>query len=334
MACRLAFFIRTLAAATAMLACITLAGCEPQDDRSVHFTAAGDVGLGKGAKSVLDVVARLKPDFNLALGDLSYRAGAEEEFCAMATEKLGTNFPYELVTGNHESNGKDGNITNFVQCLPNKLPGLQGEYGKQWYVDVPQEKPLVRVIVVSPGIEFPEGSLDYSPGSGRGRWTESAIDGAHNSNIPWTVVAMHTPCLSLGHYDCVAGQSFTNLLLSKKADLVLSGHEHVYQRTHQLALGKDCTEVVAEEVSEACMADRDDSMKKGAGTVFATAGTGGVGLTKINSDDPELAYFASWLGANEDNARGTLDITVTKGRMDVKFVPDAGGFSDAFSIEK
>ncbi|WP_235012979.1 metallophosphoesterase [Arthrobacter sp. SLBN-100] len=323
-----------MAAATAMLACLTLAGCESQDGRSVHFTAAGDMGLGRGAKSVLDVVARLKPDFSLALGDLSYRAGAEEEFCAMVTEKLGTDFPYQLATGNHESNGKDGNITNFVQCLPNRLPGLQGEYGKQWYVDVPREKPLVRLIVVSPGIPFPEGVLDYSADSERGRWTESAIDGAHNSNIPWTVVAMHTPCLSLGHYGCVAGEPFTNLLLSQKADLVLTGHEHVYQRTHQLALGKDCPEVVADVVSEACMADRDDSMKKGAGTVFATAGTGGVRLTKINTDDPELPYFASWLGANEDNARGTLDITVTSRRMDVKFIPNRGSFSDAFSIEK
>jgi hypothetical protein len=333
MAWRIPSFIRTVSAATAILACITLAGCQPQEGRSVHFTAAGDVGLGKGARSVLDVVAQLKPDFNLALGDLSYRAGAEEEFCAMATDKLGT-VPYELVTGNHESNGKDGDITNFVKCLPNKLPGLQGEYGKQWYVDIPQDKPLVRVIVVSPGIPFPEGVLDYSPDSERGRWTESAIDGAHDSNIPWTVVAMHTPCLSLGHYGCVAGQSFTNLLLSKKADLVLSGHEHVYQRTNQLALGKDCPEIVAEVVSEACMADKDNSLKKGAGTVFTTAGTGGVGLTKINTDDPELPYFATWLGANADDARGTLDITLTSERMDVKFVPDAGGFSDTFSIEK
>jgi hypothetical protein len=319
----------------AVLACLVLAGCESQDKRSVRFTAAGDVGVGNGAKSVLDVVAQLNPDFNLALGDLSYKAGAEQEFCEMVTKKLGADFPYELLAGNHESNGREGDIDNFVQCLPNKLPGLQGEYGKQWYVDVPQDRPLVRVISVSPGIEFPEGVLDYSRDSERRRWTESAIDGARDGNIPWTVVAMHAPCFSLGHYECVAGQSFTNFLLSKKVDLVLNGHQHVYQRTHQLALGDDCPNMLADDVSEGCVADKDDSMKKGKGTVFATAGIGGVGHHKINTDDPETAYFASWSGSNENKALGTLDVTVTSIRLDVKFVPVAGDtFSDAFSIEK
>jgi hypothetical protein len=314
---------------------MVLAGCESQDGRSVHFTAAGDIGLGKGARSVLDVVARLKPDFNLALGDLSYKAGAEQEFCTMVSEHLGNKFPYQLVAGNHESNGKDGDINNFARCLPNRLAGLQGEYPKQWYVDVPQEHPLVRVIVVAPGIPFPEGFLDYSQDSERRRWTESAIDGARAGNIPWTVMAMHVPCFSLGRYGCVAGQSFTNFLLGKKVDLVLTGHEHVYQRTHQLALSQDCPLMLADEVVDGCVVDKDQSMKKGNGTVFATAGTGGVGLTRIKPDAPDKPYFARWLGADEGNPRGTLDVTVTSTRMDVKFIPDSGDTSsDAFSIEK
>jgi hypothetical protein len=319
----------------AVIACLALAGCEPQDRRSVHFTAAGDVGLSNGAKSVLDVVARLKPDFNLALGDLSYKAGAEQEFCTMVTEHLGAGFPYQLVTGNHESDGHDGDIDNFARCLPNRLAGLQGEYPKQWYVDVPQEHPLVRVIVVAPGIPFSEGVLDYSQDSERRWWTESAIDGARASNIPWTVMAMHAPCFSLGRYGCVAGQSFTNFLLDKKVDLVLTGHEHVYQRTHQLALGQDCPVMLANEAVDGCVADKDQSMKKGNGTVFTTAGTGGAGLTKIKPHAPDIPYFARWLGKGEGNPRGTLDVTVTSTRMDVKFIPVPGDTSsDSFSIEK
>jgi hypothetical protein len=76
--------------------------------------------------------------------------------------KLGQDFPYEVLTGNQESDGHDGDIENIIRCLPNRLPGLQGDYGTQWYVDVPEKDPLVRFVMVSPGIKFQGGqdSLD------------------------------------------------------------------------------------------------------------------------------------------------------------------------------
>ena len=45
---------------------------------------------------------------------------------------------------------------------------------------------------------------------------------------------MHKPCLSMGEYACDPGADLVNLLLQKKVDVVLSGHEHIYQRTKQL----------------------------------------------------------------------------------------------------
>ena len=42
---------------------------------------------------MLDAIADLKPDLNLALGDLSYKAGREQDFCDMVTARLGRNFP-------------------------------------------------------------------------------------------------------------------------------------------------------------------------------------------------------------------------------------------------
>lgn len=161
---------------------------------TAHFTAQGDVGVSTGARKVLDTIAGLRPQLNLGLGDYSYEAGIEQEFCDMVTGKLGTDFPYQVVTGNHESDGHDGDIANIARCLPNRLPGLQGEYGTQWYLDYPEQKPLVRFIMVSPGIDFHDGNpLDYSRNSERWKWTADALDGAKSRNIPWTVVGMHTP---------------------------------------------------------------------------------------------------------------------------------------------
>lgn len=306
------------------------------DSRSVHFTAAGDIGMGGGAKKVLDVIAGLKPELNIALGDLSYQAGAEQAFCDMVTGTLGKGFPYELITGNHESDGHDGDIATFAQCLPNRLPGLQGTYGTQWYVDVPQDRPLVRFILISPGIAFPGGQpLDYSPGSDRWRWTESAIDGARAANIPWTVVGMHTLCFSMGHYGCLAGEQLTNMLVGKDVDLVLTGHEHVYQRTRQLGLTAGCPVLVPEQARAECVADADNSLVQGHGTVFVTVGVGGEGHHDVQTDDPEAGLFAVWSGNNHDPALGTLDVTLTGSRLDARFVPAAGfTFTDAFAIDR
>jgi hypothetical protein len=301
----------------------------------VHFTAQGDIGVSSGAKKVLDVIAELKPQLNLALGDFSYEAGIEEQFCDMVTGKLGTELPYQLVTGNHESDGHEGDIENFIRCLPNKLPGMQGEYGTQWYADVPEKDPVVRFVMVSPGIDFRNGLLDYSNGSDRWRWTTDALDAAKSQGIPWTVVGMHVPCLSVGDYDCQAGEEFTNMLIEKKVDLVLTGHDHVYQRTHQLDTGASCQGLKAAAFSSGCLADSDNSMVQGEGTVFATIGTGGVGLYNINSNDPEMGYFATASGKNRNPALGTLDVKAASSELTARFVPAKGySLTDSFTIQR
>lgn len=333
------------ASALAVLVCLGAAGCDPASPSvdgsggggpSVHFTAAGDVGLGDAAGNVLDKMAELKPDLNLAVGDFSYQAGAEGAFCDMVTGKLGKEFPYELIAGNHESDGSDGDIGKFVKCLPNRLPGLRGEYGKQWYVDVPQDQPLVRFILISPGLTFQDGvQLDYSKGSERLAWTESAINGARDAKIPWTVVAMHKLCFSMGRYDCDVGEPLTNMLISKNVDLVVTGHQHAYQRTNQLRVGDRCSYIRAGTFDRNCVADTDSKHAQGNGTVFVTAGTGGYGLHGVNGNDTEAGYFKAWSGANNGGAFGVLDVTVNRKRLDAKFVPAQGSlFKDSFVIQR
>jgi hypothetical protein len=336
--------------------CLLLAGCEPGTPQPfpplpapgpgipegagrgepVHFTAQGDIGVKKTSKQVLDTIAGLRPQFNLALGDFSYKPGIEQEFCDMVKGKLGEDFPYQLLTGNHESDRSDGDIAKFVECLPNRLPGLRGEYGTQWYVDVPETNPLVRFVMVSPGIDFQNDQhLDFSVQSERWNWTTNAIDGAAAANIPWTVVGMHAQCLSVGEYDCKVGQDFATMLLEKKVDLVLTGHDHVYQRTHQLGTGASCQDLVPNLFSAACITDSDADMLKGAGTVFTTVGVGGQSLYDVNTNDPEAGYFAAWSGKNHDPAYGTLDVTVTADRLSARFVPAKDyTFTDAFTITR
>jgi PKD repeat protein len=302
----------------------------------VHFTAAGDYAASSATSAVLERTRTQAPDLNLALGDLSYGAtGAEQAWCDFVTSRVGAGFPFELLSGNHESNGQNGNINDFSACLPNQLPGLVGTYGRQWYVDVPRVDPLVRFVMISPAIPFPQGTYSYAPGTPEYDWTARAIDGARTASIPWVVVGMHVPCWSLGQYACSVDPGLRAMLFSKRVDLVLNGHEHLYQRTRQLTQGTAaCPTVPVDAFDADCVADPDDDMAAGAGTVFATVGTGGQGLRPVNTADPEAGYFAASSGSNLAPTHGLLDVRATAGELTARFVGVDGAFTDSFVIRR
>jgi PKD repeat protein len=323
-------------AATLVLAGSTAGAPTPEH---VHFTAAGDYGSNPNSTGgVLNALAASGSDAHFALGDMSYgTSGAEDAWCDFVKGRVGDKFPFELLSGNHESDGFNGNINDFSACLPNQLPGVVGTYGRQYYVDVPQVNPLVRFVMVSPNLDYPDGTWNYPAGSARYNWTAATIDGARTANIPWVVVGMHKPCLSVGFYACDIGADLADLMVQKKVDLVLSGHDHLYQRTKQLALGTGCTSMASAigTFNPSCIVDSDNALTKGAGTVFATIGTGGIPLRDVNAADPEAGYFMAISGANQNATYGFGDFDATPDELTVKFVRGAGGtFTDAFKITR
>jgi hypothetical protein len=348
---------RRLSALVAAMFAVTLAGCTPAEEATepapsdgtpthqptsaptsaatVHFTASGDFAATPATEAVLSDIAASGSDLHLALGDLSYgRAGEEGRWCDFVTERLGGSFPFELLAGNHESDGKNGHIDRFADCLPNRLPGLAGEYGRQYFVDVPQDDPLVRILLLSPGVPFDDGVDEYAEGSRAYDWTATAIDEARHAGIPWVVVGMHMPCLTVGRYGCRSGADVMNLLVEKRVDLVMSGHEHNYSRTHLLSTGPGCPRIRPDRFEGDCVADRDSDFEQGAGTVFVIAGTGGVGLRDINRSDSEWDYMAAVSGLNERPTWGSISVQLTPDRLAAEFDPAVGEkFTDSFSLE-
>jgi PKD repeat protein len=305
-------------------------------DPTVRFSAAGDFSASSAATSVFSLIGSLDNDFHAALGDMSYgTTGAEEAWCNQVKAGVGEGYPFELVSGNHESNGQNGNINDFSACLPNQLPGLRGTYGRQYYVDVPASAPLVRYIAVSAGIPFTTGTLTYAVGTPQYNWTAAAIDSARAAGIPWVVVGNHTPCVSLGEYACEMGSDLANLLLAKKVDVVLTGHEHIYQRTKQLTTRTGCPALVPGTFNPSCVVDAGNDLAAGAGTVFATVGTGGINQRDVNTADPEAGYFAAYEGLNINSTFGVLDFSATATVLTANFRRASGGtFTDAFTITK
>lgn len=305
------------------------------DTRELRFSAAGDFDSTAQTRKVLSAIGARRDDLTLALGDLSYgRSGEEARWCRLVTDRVTAAYPFELLAGNHESNGRNGDIRAFARCLPNRLPGLVGDYPRQWYADLPAKDPLVRFVMIAPAIEFPDGVASYAAGTAEYDWTRNALRDARAKGIPWTVVGMHTPCLSVGEYSCEPGRDLVDLLVSERVPLVLSGHEHGYQRTAQITSSTRCPRLVLDAFEPACVADRDADLALGAGTTFVTVGTGGRALREVHRKDPEFRYFVVTSGSDETPTWGSLAVTVRPDRLVASFEPAQGHLRDAFVIDR
>jgi Calcineurin-like phosphoesterase len=315
----------------------------PPPGSAFSFGVAGDFGQNSNTTAVLNAVKNSGANFFIALGDFSYVPGSSEnawcDFVKAGLNPNGATYPFELISGNHEDAVRDGQINNYVQCLPHRLTPLATPpaqlYGKQYYFDYPGSSPLARFINISPGLTFPDdGSYSYAAGTPRYTWVANAIDSARSSGIKYVVVSMHKYCISLVGGSCEVSTDLMNLLIQKKVDLYFQAHDHAYSRTKQLAQRTGCTTVPAGTFDADCVVDSDNNFAYGAGTVIATVGTGGVGINSQSGSDPEAGYFATFQGSGNNPTFGFLKINVSSTSLSVQFVRGAGGtFTDSFTIQ-
>jgi calcineurin-like phosphoesterase family protein len=304
-------------ACPAVLAAVVWPHARARAATTVTFAAAGDLGANKNTSAVLNAVAASGSQMFFPMGDLSYsQVTPESAWCNFVHSPLGPNYPVELVTGNHEDNdGPDGFIGNFASCLPDRIGDVQGAYPEEYYFDYPPANPLVRFVMISPGLDLNSNGTNwsYKQGTSHYTWTANAIDGARAAGIPWVVVGMHEYCISLVNHACFISDDLMNLLVSKKVDLYLQAHDHAYSRTKQLALGAGCSAIPSTGFNSACVADANPSSNytAGNGTVIATVGSGG---DSLDSQDPTLAwapYFQKYMGSNNNATYGFLKVSIS-----------------------
>lgn len=294
------------------------------EEPSFVFTAAGDYDSGAAAKAVFSSIGSSDSNLNIGMGDFSYATATETEWCDIAKSRgVGTNFPFELIAGNHDIVSK-ANIDNFVKCLPHNnavfgsLPAGQ-QYGKQYYFDY---KGLARFIMVAPG------TINFSSPDATA-FAVAALDDAKAKGIPWKFVAMHKNCISIGEKTCEIGVDFLNQIIAHGADVILQGHEHGYERSYQIKCAKTGS------VDQTCISNKTNQLIKGQGAVIAAIGTGGRDLRDMKTTDTEFGYFASWNGSAHSNppagathGYGRFEVTATD--LIFNFVPTESTFTDSF----
>ncbi|MGH7424973.1 MAG: DUF7594 domain-containing protein, partial [Candidatus Methylomirabilales bacterium] len=183
---------------------------------------------------------------------------------------------------------------------------------------------------------YPGGDpYEYVKGNAHYSWMAGAVDGARAAGIPWVIVGMHRNCITMGVKPCDIGPDLQNLLIQKKVDLILQAHEHSYQRSKQLALGRSCPEVLPGDFDPGCVADDGAGglYEKGAGSVIVISGSAGRRLYPLDRSDPEAGYFARWMGSNSEPRRGFVRFEVSAEKIEARFVPSTPGtFADSFTI--
>lgn len=180
----------------------------------VKFLAFGDSGDGSGEQqAVFDQMQTVPFELVLHLGDLAYEAGTPAQVQANFFNvywPILKSFPVYAVAGNHDY------ATDGAQPLRQAFVLPTNGDEERWY-------------------SFDRGPVHFVAldteliSAVQAEWLERDL---RANQLPWTVVFGHRPPFSSGEHGGSAEfqQYFVPILERYHVDLVLSGHEHDYER--------------------------------------------------------------------------------------------------------
>lgn len=205
---------------------------------TVRFTAFGDslpdpvVDAGVAADA-----AASDPVFHLHLGDIAYHTFSahvgEERWKSffLFQEPLVAGSAYMTVPGNNDGGDVPG-ATPFTH-ISKVLPSWE-----------PSAAPILSFRVGQVGVVGFYHSGEGSPVRYTAAEVDAALAALDDPAIRWRIVTMHSGPYGTGHHDAAcAFRSFEGLLASHDVDLVLSSHNHAYERSFPVAAGVPNTSV-------------------------------------------------------------------------------------------
>jgi acid phosphatase type 7 len=245
----------------------------------VRIIAFGDNAFGDVAqRAIANQVYKSKPDLVLNTGDNVYDAGLDNEYeryffpvynAEVPGVRIGaplvSTIPYYTVIANHDLNAQrpDGRITVDFDKDPDALAYFTAMHlpptGLQ---NPPQTAPItgdqdiVAQFHAAAGQRFPtQSTYWFDVGDARivvldsntyvdpthPAWAEYLASSFANADARWRLVAFHHPPFNVGneHYTEQHMRVLAPLFEAQGVDLVLSGHEHSYQRTRPLRFRPD-----------------------------------------------------------------------------------------------
>lgn len=264
------------------------------------------------------------PDFHLAAGDIAYADGYTPTWDRYlnAYEPYLAETPYMTVPGDHEREPGQGYAqydTRFEMPDGERDRWYAFRYGNAMIVGLntgeicreedAQEASTDEEWRCGQGTDNEtEDARTRYPNPRQMNFLETQLQRAeHDPGIDWTVVVHHHPAYSSGpkgpHPD--VQRYWVPLYDEHGVDLVVSGHDRVYQRSEPLRYGEAA----------------------GAGTTYVVNGAGGAGDDDLEESAP------SWEAARADESVGAAVFTVDGDRLEGRFLALDGSVRDSFVLE-
>jgi acid phosphatase type 7 len=268
--------------------------------------AAGDIACGTGHGTSVghcqemktsDLLVQVNPDVVLPLGDTQYENGAYDDYFNGTPGRPGTGYDptwgrlksvTRPVVGNHEYNtsGAAGYFDYFNGI--GNFSGPAGDRDKGYYsFDVGNW----HVIALNSNC----ASIGLcTPGSPQYQWLSADLAAHQNS---CTLAYWHAPLFSSGGRAATNTAHFWQLLHEHGADVILNGHDHIYERfAPQSPTG---------------VFDPTQGIRQ------FTVGTGGKNLTDFAAIEPNSEV-------RDNTSFGVLKLTLRPKSYDWEFVPITG----------
>lgn len=256
----------------------------PRSPRQFHFTAFGDHGVTPKALWNARNVMRENPAFHLLLGDISYANGNQPVWddYLRQIEPMAAQFPIMAALGNHENEtikvdgtplriGYEAYLARFA--LPEPEQQYWFDYGNARFVSFNSDK---------------YADADQLAWLGR-----TLSDARRNARVKWLIVFQHHPpygsCEKRGD-NLPLIKAVTPIFDQFKVDLVLSGHDHHYERQYPLRDGQITSKSPGQ-------------YRQGDGTLYVKQGGGGKSLYNFVDPQPEMCAF-------REKSYGYLKVTV------------------------
>lgn len=262
----------------------------------------GGAGTARSCRhtAVMELTQSLAPTWVLPLGDIQYECGLAEEWVAFDLTWGQFGDLLRPAVGNHEY----GHACGVDDASPyfNYFGARAGDPGHGWYSF---DSGGWHFIALNSECSYGGGSVGgCGINSPQRQWLLNDLT-AHPAQC--TLAYWHEPRFTSGqHGNATQMATMWNDLAAAGADVVLAGHNHVYERFEPIGIS------VADPVLDSN------------GIRSFVVGTGGKNLVPFTAP-PVLGQ-----AARNDNTYGVLGLTLRSGGYDWQFVPldGGGGFTD------
>jgi hypothetical protein len=308
----------------------------PDGDGSFSVTAWGDHGIegrfnradSEAPNRNVELASELDSDLHLGVGDISYANGYPntwenyfETFEAYFAER-----PQLTVPGNHEREPGQG-FQQYDARLDALLPSAAGRrwfdvtYGNTAFVglnseagacpstDVDAEEyvPITDMRCGEPSGDTYDTAEQALASEQQADYLREALSRAEaDPDVTWTVVFVHSGWYTTSEHAPREDlrRLWEPVIDEFAVDLVVVGHNHVYERTHPISGG---------EPGET-------------GTTYVTSGASGTSFYTFEEPEPE------WLAVRQNTDYGAFTFDVSAGRIRCRFVTLDGETFDEFHI--